>query len=70
MAVLYGRAGRLIAQNGGFRPGQMPKAETLAGFRSKYRYHLEDRAYASLLASTAVIDRDATSGGAWAPAIA
>ena len=24
MALLYGRAGRLTAQNGGFRPGQNP----------------------------------------------
>ena len=27
MALLYGRAGRLTAKNGDFRPGQMPRAE-------------------------------------------
>jgi hypothetical protein len=26
MALLYGRAGRLTAENGGFRPGQWPGA--------------------------------------------
>jgi hypothetical protein len=25
MVLLYGRAGRLTAKNGGFRPGQSPK---------------------------------------------
>jgi hypothetical protein len=28
MGLLYGRAGRLTAKNGGFRPGQAREAET------------------------------------------
>jgi ATP-binding cassette subfamily B protein len=34
MALLYRRAGRLTAKNGGFRPGQMPDGfDTVVGSR-------------------------------------
>jgi hypothetical protein len=34
MGLLYGRAGRLTAQNGGFRPGQWKKSPAVTGWQT------------------------------------